>query len=126
MATFIRFMRGESLVEATAHAQADLARGFSYAGYADYPTEAAALASDLVEYNGVDPETICRHENGSWGFRLDGLCGYEHDREDILDYPYSANADFYALYEGEYVGQADQGDGDLFRPTALLGVEALS
>ncbi|HXT35023.1 MAG TPA: hypothetical protein VN837_05550 [Chloroflexota bacterium] len=126
MATFIRFMRGADLAEATTNAQADLDRGYSYAGYADYPTEASALASDLVAFHGVDPDTACQHENGTWGFRLEGLCGYEHDRDAISDYPYAANADFYALFEGEYLGSADQGDGDVFRPTALLSVAAVS
>jgi len=125
MATFIRFMRGDTLADALSNAQADLDRGYSFAGYASYDTAERAHASDEVQYHGVDADTITQHADGSWGFALEGLCGYEHTAESISDYPYSANFNFYALYEGEYLGNADQGDGAVFRPICLISVNAL-
>jgi hypothetical protein len=140
MATFIRLVIGETLEEARAYAQADLDRGHSFAGYAGYPTEEAARESDEVEFYDVDPDSIAQHADGSWGFALEGLCGFAVDLTED-GYPTIADAladgitqnyetrggyQFVALYEGSYLGQADGADGDLFRPAALLSVEALS
>lgn len=126
MATFIRFMRGETLEQATANAQADLERGYSFRGYQFYPTQEAAAESDFVQYLGVDAESIVKTDTGAYGFALDGLCGYEDDDRDLRDYPYSETFDFVARYEGSYAGEADAGDGDLFRPARLIGVELVA
>lgn len=140
MATFIRLVVGETVAEAQAAAQADLDRGHSFAGYAAYPTEEAALDSDEVLYHGVDADTIAQHADGSWGFALEGLCGFAVDMTEdgyatITDaladgvtrnYEERGGYQFVALYEGSYISAADGGDGDLFRPTSLIRVEAIA
>lgn len=126
MAQFIRFMRGETMEQAISNAQADLARGYSFAGYQCYETEDDALESDEVLYYGVDADTITEMPEGGYGFALDGLCGYEDDGREITDYPYADGYAFVARYEGRYVGQTDAEDGDVFRASALLSVEAIA
>lgn len=132
MATFIRFMRGETLDEACANAQADLERGYSFAAYQRYETMEDATASDEVRYLGVDADSITPLPEGGFGFALDGLCGFEHgDDDDALDleraaaHNYGRGYRFVALYRGRALRAADQGDGDLFRPLALLDVQEL-
>lgn len=59
-------------------------------------------------------------------FPLEGLCGYESD-DDEPPYPLeatnfgpAAGNKFWVLYEGEYLGDCD--DGDIFRPYCVVRV----
>lgn len=118
---FVRFVAGETIDEARAHAAADLDRGYSYDGYLSFPTRDDAEAHAL-EF-GVEYEIVDAHFG--WAFRLGGLCGYQRDRSvDITDLPYAANYSFAALYRGDLV--APIYDGDLFRPRELIAVVKVS
>lgn len=64
---FIRF---------TTNAQADLERGYSFAGYQLFDSREEAVA-EFVELHGDDEELIAQDNvTGMWGRRLSGLCGF--------------------------------------------------
>lgn len=130
MGYFIRF------VNSPEHAQSDLERGYSFRLYQFFGSEAEAAESDLVAFYGVDVDDLVSFErNGEtvYGFRLAGLCGFgEYDAVEDAEadaveragyngvaWPYAA------IYEGDYAGEADAGDGDVFAATALVKVVAL-
>lgn len=120
MASFARYTASEEW------AKLDLARGYSFREYQFFDSLDEARESDLVEYYGVDAETIAEliHPDGSvqYGFALDGLCGFRVDEDDEIP-SYAASAGWLAMYEGTYVGEADGGDGDIFIPHRLLSVK---
>lgn len=64
---FIRF---------TTNAQADLERGYSFAGYQLFDSREKAVA-EFVELHGDDEDLIAQDNvTGMWGRRLSGLCGF--------------------------------------------------
>lgn len=119
---FIRF------AQSAEHLTCDLERGYSFRLYQFWSTRAAALDSDLVEFYGVDPETLAEHDDGQFGFALPGLCGFgpfdsldeaeaearERGGYNLVEWPVAG------IYTGRYVEEADAGDGQVFRPTALV------
>lgn len=125
MAEFIRFIRGGSLVEAIANAQADLERGYSFRCYQFFESREDAEDSDFVQFYGVDADTITEID-GQFAFALPGLCGYEDDERDLSDYAYSETYNFVARFQGRYIERADADDGDVFRPSRLIGVDAIA
>jgi hypothetical protein len=135
MGTFIRF------VEDQKQAVADFDRGYSLRAYEVFSTVCEALQSDFVQNYGVSEDDIVPIDGIGFGFRLRGLCGFDYghygdtdeflgdtiaaarshasDNYDAFDYS------FVAIFEGEYLEEADGGDGDVFRATRLVTVVKL-
>ena len=112
------------------HLADDLERGYSFRLYQFFSSEEAARQSDLVEFYGVDPETIARHNDGTFGFALPGLCGFgpfdsvEEAEEEArqtrgynhMEWPVAG------IFAGRYVEEADASDGQVFHADALVKV----
>lgn len=122
---FIRY------IHSPRHASYDLKRGFSVSNYAFFDTKREALNSSMIDA-GFDPATLqCFQIAGRrrWAFALPGLCGFgpfetaEEAQERAKDtHGYGCqDFEYVAIYTGKYVGQAD-GDGDCFKPTALVKI----
>lgn len=127
---FIRF------VSSPEHAQSDFERGYSFRLYQFFQSHDEAASSDLVEFYGVDADTIVAFErNGEtvYGFALDGLCGFGpyyavEDAEEDARHRSGYNGmeyDFAAIYTGAYIGEADAQDGDVFQASELVKVVVL-
>lgn len=98
--------------------RSDIERGYSFAGYMAFNSKGEAL--DNATEMGIEAP-LAQHANGQWGYKLDGLCGYEFDGERRPeDFPYAQNASAWVVAEGRYVGEADGGDGDLFIPSSSI------
>ena len=106
----------------TSHAEEDLQRGYSY-----HPSDARD-AKEAVEMHGGEESDYEEMPNqvGQIGMKLEGLCGYEIEKEDWesgdwKDYHYDAGSvseDHWAIYEGVDVGVS--GSADLFKPLRII------
>lgn len=121
---FIRF------VNKPEHAEADMERGHSFAAYQffDTPEQAGDFADDYG-YDREDVAPIERDGATQYGVALPGLAGFgpyetreeaEHAAREKRGYN-GVEWPFAAIFTGSHVGETDGGDGDLFRPKALLG-----
>lgn len=122
---FIRF------VDSRSHAECDLKRGYSFSQYALFATrnEAVEFWSDQLQRD-VEASEIGYQRGAGYGLRLAGLCGFgpfesiEEARE------FAQNRRGYngvrwpcaAIFVGQYLGQADGGDGDMFRVAELVEI----
>lgn len=115
----------------TDNAQADLERGFSFAGYMLFPTRERAI-EEFAMYDGDDfDEDLIAQDNvtGMWGRRLSGLCGFggfdsaDEARAVIEEYAgrYGGQP---TIYEGEESFDFDidgsDDEGARFTPKAIL------
>lgn len=131
MGVFIRF------VVSPEQAKRDFERGFSYRGYQVFDTYESAAESDFVEYYGCSEDDIApmcdarTGENIGYGFTLPGLCGFDYTYSDDIaaearqhnSMNYAADSyDYVAIFEGEYIEEADGADGDVFRAKRLVTV----
>jgi len=116
---FVRYANSEEDL------QKDLLRGYSFEGYMSFKTYESAL--EEIECLGFTEGQIKQHENGDYGFACDGLCGFmsqslDDARNFILDNDRSIYSfkgyPICAIFEGEYVG--DDQDGDLFTPIKIV------
>lgn len=105
--------------------QKDLLRGYSFGGYMAFNSYESAL-EELQYINEHTEGDIKQHDNGSYGFALNGLCGFmSSDLEDARDFVKNHKGQYSfssyptcAIFEGEYVG--DDPDGDLFKPLRIV------
>lgn len=121
---FVRF------VLSPPQARRDLRRGYSFSGYIFHKSLAEAM-DFWSDFRPVDRSDFGRCDQG-WGLKLDGLCGFGpfetiEEAEEVAseNRGYGDGTGYWpmaAIYIGTYVGQADGGDGDMFRPSKLIKI----